>query len=130
MLKWELFYQALKNLSMSDLPDAEKKEQILKFMWDAQTSSLETSSQCKDLQKNYSEPEQKFSRIWIESTEFMAATHIHSSLEKAVPLMAPLPGRILKEGDKPPNIADLSKEENHALYIFYWMESMNSNLLT
>ncbi|KPP69903.1 hypothetical protein Z043_111307 [Scleropages formosus] len=78
--------------------------------------------------KHYSNPEQKFSRIWVDSTEFMAATHLQSSLDKAAPLLIPLPGRVLKEDDSPPNIADLSEAENHALYIFYWMESMNSVL--
>ncbi|XP_018597907.1 liver-enriched gene 1, tandem duplicate 1 [Scleropages formosus] len=128
MEKWNTFYQGLKNLSTSELPDSEKKEQILTLMWDAEVSSLHTSSQCSDLRKHYSNPEQKFSRIWVDSTEFMAATHLQSSLDKAAPLLIPLPGRVLKEDDSPPNIADLSEAENHALYIFYWMESMNSVL--
>lgn len=42
--------------------------------------------------------------------------------------MAPLPSRVLQESDSPPNIADLSAEENHTLYVFSWMSSVNKLL--
>lgn len=42
--------------------------------------------------------------------------------------MAPLPSRVLQESDSPPNIADLSAEENHTLYVFGWMSSVNQLL--
>ncbi|XP_064196114.1 liver-enriched gene 1, tandem duplicate 1 [Anguilla rostrata] len=128
MAKWVIFYQALKNLSTSDIPDLQKKDEILGFMWSAHLSSLLASSKCNARLEYYSAPEGSFSRYWTDSVNYVAALHFHSSIEKSKPFMSPLPSRVLREGDSPPNIPDLSAEENHTLRIFKWMDSMNKVL--
>ncbi|XP_015213979.2 protein LEG1 homolog [Lepisosteus oculatus] len=126
MSKWETFFQGLKNLSLSDIPDPRDEDKILELMWEAQKLSVSTAaSKFAERIKQYSEPEVSFSRSWSNAVNYVAATHFRSGLRKTNHFQAPMPRRVLKEGDKPPNIADLSAEENHALYMFSWMDSMN-----
>ncbi|KAL0163708.1 hypothetical protein M9458_039461, partial [Cirrhinus mrigala] len=79
-------------------------------------------------QKLYSSPEVRFGQSWLSSAAYVAAVHFHANIERSEKFMAPLPSRVLKESDKPPRIADLSADENHALYIFGWMHSVNQLL--
>ncbi|XP_061755602.1 protein LEG1 homolog [Nerophis ophidion] len=60
--------------------------------------------------------------------EYVLAANFQSTLERSVLFLTPLPGRILQEGDSPPNIADMTQEENHTLHVFSWMKNMNSIL--
>ncbi len=79
-------------------------------------------------QKLYSSPEVRFGQGWLNSAAYVSAAHFHANIERSEKLMAPLPSRVLQESDRPPNIADLSAEENHALHIFGWMNSINQLL--
>lgn len=79
-------------------------------------------------QKLYSSPEVRFGLSWLQSAAYVAAAHFHASIERSEKFMAPLPSRVLQESDIPPNIADLSTDENHTLYIFSWMTSVNQLL--
>ncbi|XP_076872726.1 liver-enriched gene 1, tandem duplicate 1 [Brachyhypopomus gauderio] len=126
MARWVTFFQSLKTLSASDASEDEKKDQILGLMWAAELASLSTASNtCAERQKQYSRPEVSFGESWIGSAQYVAATHFLSSMENSELFMTPLPGRVLLESDKPPNIADLSAEENHTLYVFSWINSAN-----
>ncbi|XP_030638267.1 protein LEG1 homolog [Chanos chanos] len=129
MNKWETFFKSLKTISSSDIPDFEKKDQILGLMWAADLESIDVAfKSCSEKLKSYSGQEVSFAQSWRESTQYAAATHFQPSLEKIKVLMTPLPSRILQEGDNAPNIPDLSSEENHTLYVFSWMKRMNSLL--
>ncbi|KAG9347468.1 hypothetical protein JZ751_005035 [Albula glossodonta] len=128
MTKWVAFFQSLKNLSTFDIPDSEKKDQILGLMWSAQQSSLSASASCNTRQAHYSAPEVSFSQSWINSADYVAATHFQSNIENSKLFMSPLPSRVLREGDSPPHIPDLSAEENHTLQVFGWMRNMNTLL--
>ncbi|KAG7282086.1 hypothetical protein CRUP_023602, partial [Coryphaenoides rupestris] len=75
----------------------------------------------------YSAPEVAFGTHWQNSASYIAAVYFHSSMERSIMFMSPLPSRVLKEGDEPP-IADLSNEENHTLKTFKWMTQINTLL--
>ncbi|XP_077366994.1 protein LEG1 homolog [Festucalex cinctus] len=128
MAKWDTFFQGLKASTDSPLPENEKKDSILGLYWDAHLASLHTATACSAKQSAYSAPEVNFASSWLNSAEYVAAANFQSSFEKSVMFLTPLPGRILKEGDEAPNIADMTQEENHTLYIFVWMNSMNNML--
>ncbi|XP_028809326.1 liver-enriched gene 1, tandem duplicate 1 [Denticeps clupeoides] len=129
MSKWETFFKTLKIVSSSKGTDLEKKDRVLGSMWDAQQASLQqATSSCQQRQNPYSSKEVSFSDSWISASDYVAAAHFQSSIEKSEKFMRPLPSRILKEGDEAPNIADLSTEENHTVYIFSWMSSANKLL--
>ncbi|CAM4694987.1 hypothetical protein PO909_011083 [Leuciscus waleckii] len=129
MSKWQTFFQSLQQISESEDTDFYKKDQILGLMWAAEEESLLTAyTACSERQKLYSSPEVRFGLSWLRSAAYVAAAHFHASIERSEKFMAPLPSRVLQESDSPPNIADLSAEENHTLYIFSWMDSVNQLL--
>ncbi|NP_001093526.1 liver-enriched gene 1, tandem duplicate 1 precursor [Danio rerio] len=129
MAKWHLFFQSLRQVSQSEDSDFNKKDSILGLMWAAEEESLQTASgACTERQKLYSSPEVSFQQSWLNSAAFVSAAHFHANIERSEKFMAPLPSRVLQEADSPPNIADLSTEENHTLYIFGWMNSVNQLL--
>ncbi|XP_043088601.1 protein leg1a-like [Puntigrus tetrazona] len=129
MTKWEKFFQSLQQISDSEDTDFSKKDKILGLLWAAEEASLQTASTaCSERQKLYSYPEVRFAQGWLNSAAFVAAARFHANVERSEKLMAPLPSRVLQESDKPPNIDDLSAEENHALHIFSWMNSINTLL--
>ncbi|KAG1939520.1 protein LEG1 [Pimephales promelas] len=131
MSKWQTFFQSLQKISESEDTDFYKKDQILGLMWAAEESTLLTASDaCSERQKLYSTPEARFGLSWLRSAAYVSAAHFHASIERSEKLMAPLPSRVLQESDTPPNIADLSAEENHTLYIFSWMNSVDQLLDT
>ncbi|CAL1585950.1 unnamed protein product [Knipowitschia caucasica] len=125
---WDMFFQGLKESTSSPLPENEKQDAILGLYWKAQTSSIAASSTCINKLGSYSSVEKNFAQSWLNAGEYVAAARFQSSLDLASQFMAPLPGRILKEDDVPPNIPDLTAEENHSLYIFSWMRSADSFL--
>uniref|UniRef100_A0A674BRH8 Chromosome 6 open reading frame 58 n=1 Tax=Salmo trutta TaxID=8032 RepID=A0A674BRH8_SALTR len=130
MAKWEEFFQTLKDVSASEISDFEKRDQILGVYWAGQHLSLNTALiSCKAKMSYYSSPEVSFAKNWMNSADYVAATYFQSNLNNSVLFMSPLPSRVLQEGDSAPNIADLSKEENHTLYIFGWMTRMNRILM-
>ncbi|CAB1340268.1 unnamed protein product, partial [Coregonus sp. 'balchen'] len=130
MAKWEEFFQTLKDVSASEISDFAKRDQILGAFWAGETLSLNTaSSSCKAKMSYYSSPEVAFANTWMNAADYMAATYFQSNLNNSVLFMRSLPSRVLQEGDSAPNIADLSTEENHTLYIFSWMTSMNRILM-
>ncbi|KAK9956000.1 hypothetical protein ABG768_013759 [Culter alburnus] len=129
MAKWQTFFQSLQQISESEDTDFNKKDQILGLMWAAEEESLQTAYvTCSERQKLYSSPEVRFGLSWISSAAYVAAARFHANIEKSEKFMAPLPSRVLQESDSPPNIADLSAEENHTLYVFGWMSSVNQLL--
>ncbi|XP_016295261.1 protein leg1a-like [Sinocyclocheilus anshuiensis] len=129
MTKWDTFFQSLQQISNSDDTDFNKKDKILGLLWAAEEASLQTASlACSERQKLYSSPEVRFGQGWLNSAAYVAAAHFHANIEKSEKYMAPLPSRVLQETDSPPNIPDLSAEENHALHIFGWMNSVNQLL--
>ncbi|KAL0967364.1 hypothetical protein UPYG_G00251310 [Umbra pygmaea] len=130
MTKWKEFFQTLKNVSTSEISDLEKRDQILGAYWAGQQQSLHTaSSSCQAKMSSYSSPEVSFANNWIKSADYVAATYFQSSINNSVLFLSPLPSRVLKEWDSPPNIADLSTEENHALYMFDWMNRTDRFLM-
>ncbi|XP_056337629.1 protein leg1a [Danio aesculapii] len=129
MAKWHTFFQSLRQVSQSEDSDFNKKDSILGLMWAAEEESLQTASgACTERQKLYSSPEVRFQQSWLNSAAFVSSAHFHANIERSEKFMAPLPSRVLQEADSPPNIADLSTEENHTLYIFGWMNSINQLL--
>uniref|UniRef100_A0A8C3APF7 Protein LEG1 homolog n=2 Tax=Cyclopterus lumpus TaxID=8103 RepID=A0A8C3APF7_CYCLU len=126
--KWDAFFQGLKATAESPLPENEKKDSLLGLYWEAQMASSYGSSACIARQNHYSSVEVAFSKNWENSAEYVSAAHFQSNLENSAMFIAPLPSRILQVGDTAPNIADLSEAENHTLYIFSWINSIN-NLL-
>uniref|UniRef100_A0A3P9KY90 Protein LEG1 homolog n=1 Tax=Oryzias latipes TaxID=8090 RepID=A0A3P9KY90_ORYLA len=127
MAKWDAFFQAIK-VTDSPLPVAEHTDNILGVYWQAQMASLSASAVCNPRQSHYSSEEVSFANSWLNSAEYVSAVHFHSTLEKTVLFLNPLPSRVLREGDAAPNIADLSQEENHTLSTFSWMKSIDSIL--
>ncbi|XP_072218306.1 protein LEG1 homolog [Leuresthes tenuis] len=128
MSKWDAFFQALKVSSESVLPDNEKKDSLLGVYWAAQMASTYASAACNARQSHYSSEEVSFVNNWLNSAEYVSAAHFQANLEKSTLFLTPLPSRILREGDVPPNVADLNQEENHSLYIFSWMRNINTML--
>ncbi|XP_069014589.1 protein LEG1 homolog [Embiotoca jacksoni] len=125
MKKWDAFFQGLKASTDSPLPDNEKKDALLGLYWDALMASYLASAACNTKQSHYSSEEMSFASSWLSSAEYVSAAHFQSNLEKAVMFLNPMPGRVLKDGDVAPNIADLSAEENHTLRIFSWKKNIN-----
>ncbi|KAJ3606307.1 hypothetical protein NHX12_025828 [Muraenolepis orangiensis] len=126
--KWDAFYQGLKAANLSDASDLEKRDHILGLYWEAHQASMAATAACSARQSYYSSSEVSFANSWQSSADFVAAVYFHSNIERSVMFMTPLPGRVLKEGDQAPNIADLSTEENNTLRIFAWMRSTNTML--
>ncbi|CAJ1077348.1 protein LEG1 homolog [Xyrichtys novacula] len=126
MAKWDQFFQGLKASVDSPLPDAEKRDAILGLYWEAHMASTYASAACDAKKTHYSAQEVSFSQSWVNSAEFVSAARFQSSLDNASKFITPLPSRILKESDNPPKVPDLSDEENHTLYVFSWMNSINS----
>ncbi|KAM6905853.1 protein LEG1 homolog [Lycodopsis pacificus] len=126
MTKWDAFFQGLKAASL--LPENEKKDALLGLFWAAQMASSYASAACNSRQSHYSSVEVAFSKSWQNSAEYVAAAHFQSNMDKSALFITPLPSRVLQVGDSAPNIADLSEAENHTLYIFSWMSSINSLL--
>ncbi|KAM3603122.1 uncharacterized protein V6R79_016813 [Siganus canaliculatus] len=123
---WDAFYQGLKDAKESSLPDAEKKDSLLGLYWTARTASiLNATATCNSRLRHYSTREASFSKSWVDNVEYLAAVHYHSDLKTAEMFARPLPGRILKLSDRAPSILDMTKEENHSLYIFNWMDRIN-----
>ncbi|KAI3364417.1 hypothetical protein L3Q82_011210, partial [Scortum barcoo] len=88
--------QRLQSVSESALPDNEKKDSILGLYWAAQTASTSASAVCKPRQSHYSSKEISFANSWLNSAQFVSATHFQSNLEKSVKVMNPLPSRVLQ----------------------------------
>ncbi|XP_040919833.1 protein LEG1 homolog [Toxotes jaculatrix] len=128
MSKWDAFFQGLRSAFESPLPDDEKKDTLLGLYWAAQTASTQASAACQARQSYYSSVEVSFANSWLNSAEYVSASHFQSNLEKSVLFQSPLPSRVLQVGDSAPNIADLSQEENHTLYVFSWMQNINTLL--
>ncbi|KAK2856393.1 hypothetical protein Q5P01_005128 [Channa striata] len=128
MSKWDAFFQGLKAEPESVVPENEKKDSLLGLYWTAQMASTYASAACNARQSSYSSAEVSFANSWLNAAEYVSAAHFQTSLEKAVRFLTPLPSRVLQSGDSAPNIADLSKEENHTLYIFNWMKNINTLL--
>ncbi|XP_029966389.1 protein LEG1 homolog [Salarias fasciatus] len=126
--KWDAFYQGLKASVDSTLPDNEKKDALLGLFWDGQMTSMRTAAVCKAKQSSYSPVETSFANNWMVSAEYVAGARFHFNLDNAVMFAAPMPTRLLKEGDNPPDIADLTTEENHTLTTFSWINSINNAL--
>uniref|UniRef100_A0A668VHY8 Uncharacterized protein n=1 Tax=Oreochromis aureus TaxID=47969 RepID=A0A668VHY8_OREAU len=129
MSKWDAFFQGLKTTSESLLPDDVKKDTILGVYWDAQMASTYASAACNARQSHYSSVEVSFAQSWLNSAEYVAAARFQANMEKALLFLSPLPSRILQEGDSAPNIVGLTAEENHTLYIFSWMKTIDSGTL-
>ncbi|XP_028461081.1 protein LEG1 homolog [Perca flavescens] len=91
-------------------------------------ASTYASAACNSRQSHYSSTEVSFAKSWVNSAEYVSAAHFQSNLQKSSMFISPLPNRILRVDDSAPNIADLSSEENHTLYVFSWMNSMNNVL--
>uniref|UniRef100_UPI0037E8C888 protein LEG1 homolog n=1 Tax=Semicossyphus pulcher TaxID=241346 RepID=UPI0037E8C888 len=125
MTKWDAFFQSL-TLAYSALPDNEKKDAILGAFWEAQMASIQASSSCDARKSQYSSTEVTFANSWLYLFDYLAAVYFQATLDDSAKFMAPLPSRVLIEGDKAPRIADLSAEENHTLHIFSWMNSINT----
>nr|XP_020459478.1 protein LEG1 homolog isoform X2 [Monopterus albus] len=125
MSKWNAFFQGLKAAMESPLPDNEKKDYLLGLYWTAQMASIYASAACNARQSHYSSAEVSFANNWLHSAEYVSAVRFHSSLEKSVLFLSPLPSRVLQDA---PNTADLSQEETHTLYIFSWMNSIDTLL--
>ncbi|XP_068433556.1 protein LEG1 homolog [Clinocottus analis] len=128
MTKWDAFFQGLKAASESPLPENEKKDSLLGLYWTAQMASSYATTACSARQSHYSSAEVSFSKNWQNAAEYVSAAHFHSNLENSANFISPLPSRILQDGDSAPNIANLSDAENHTLYIFSWINSINSLL--
>ncbi|XP_031178477.1 protein LEG1 homolog [Sander lucioperca] len=128
MSKWDAFFQGLRAAADSPLPENEKKDSLLGLFWAAQMASTYASAACDSRQSHYSSTEVSFAKSWVNSAEYVSAAHFQSNLQKSSMFISPLPSRILRVDDSAPNIADLSSEENHTLYVFSWMNSVN-NLL-
>ncbi|XP_027140226.1 protein LEG1 homolog isoform X2 [Larimichthys crocea] len=128
MAKWDAFFEGLKSAKDSPLPDNEKKDYLLGIYWAAQMVSTHTSAMCSARKSHYSSVEMSFAQNWVNSAEYVSAAHFHSNLNNSARFLTPLPNRVLKVGDSPPNIADLSEDENHTLSIFSWMSNINTLL--
>ncbi|TKS76021.1 Protein LEG1 -like protein [Collichthys lucidus] len=120
--------QGLKSAKDSPLPDNEKKDSLLGLYWAAQMVSTHTSAICNARKSHYSSVEVSFAQNWVNSAEYVSAAHFHSNLNNSARFLTPLPSRVLKVDDSPPNIADLSEDENHTLSIFSWMSKINTLL--
>jgi len=127
MKKWDAFFQGLKSEGKSTLPVNEKKDYLLGLYWAAKEATYVPAT-CKPRKNNYSSVEIRFADSWLDSIEYTSATHFQTSLDETPMFITPLPSRVLKEGDVPPNIADLSTEENQTLRTFSWMSSINTGL--
>ncbi|XP_034756944.1 protein LEG1 homolog [Etheostoma cragini] len=128
MSKWDAFFQGLKAAAESPLPENEKKDSLLGLFWVAEMASAHASATCNSRQSHYSSSEVSFQNSWLNSAEYVAAAHFQSNLQNSALFISPLPSRVLQVNDNAPNIADLSSEENHTLYVFSWMDSVNSLL--
>nr|XP_061806426.1 protein LEG1 homolog [Nerophis lumbriciformis] len=129
MAKWDAFFQASRPPRNPPCLDNEKKDAILGLYWAAHMASLHEGQKLSIQQSHYSGPEVNFASSWLNSAEYVSAANFQSSLDKSIMFLTPLPGRVLKDGDSAPNIADLSQEENHTLSVFSWMKSMDTILL-
>ncbi|XP_034555741.1 protein LEG1 homolog [Notolabrus celidotus] len=128
MSKWDAYFQGLISIPASALPDDEKKDAILGLFWGAQMASIQSSSICNGRKTHYSSKEVSFATSWLFLFDYLSAVYFQSNLADATKFISPLPPRILLEDDNAPKIPDLSEDENHSLYIFSWMNSIN-NLL-
>ncbi|XP_030578286.1 liver-enriched gene 1, tandem duplicate 1 [Archocentrus centrarchus] len=128
MSAWDAFFQGLKTMSEASVSDDVKRDSILGLYWAGQMASTYASAACNARQSHYSSVEVSFANSWLNSAEFVSAARFQSNLAKSVLFLSPLPSRILLDGDSAPNIADLSQEENHTLYVFNWIKNINSLL--
>ncbi|XP_073711879.1 liver-enriched gene 1, tandem duplicate 1 [Misgurnus anguillicaudatus] len=129
MNTWQTYFQSLRLIHESEDTDFNKKDRILGLLWAAEEKTLQTVSfACSERKKLYSSPEVRFGQNWLNSAAYVAAAHFHGNIERTEKLMSPLPSRVLQENDSPPNISDLSTEENHTLSILNWINRINQVL--
>ncbi|XP_056150156.1 protein LEG1 homolog [Lampris incognitus] len=128
MAKWDVFYQSLKATLECVLPDDEKQVQLHGRYWAAHQASMRASAACDSRHRYYSSTEVSFTKSLLNAVEYVAAAYFHSNIDRSLMFLNPLPGRVLQENDKAPNIADLSREENHTLSILSWINYADNSL--
>ncbi|XP_066227882.1 protein LEG1 homolog [Saccopteryx leptura] len=109
MRKWNAFYQHLQSPSSSF-------EDLLKYLWDAHTSSLEDAYKIfENRLEFYSEPEATFGMSWYVAVRYIAAFRFPTTFIRTLKFQQSLPPRMLVNGDRAPYISDFTELQNAVL---------------
>nr|XP_006815644.1 PREDICTED: UPF0762 protein C6orf58-like [Saccoglossus kowalevskii] len=99
--------------------DAAQLDYLLYYMWDAHKASLESAYEIfEDLLSGYPLAEQKVGRGWAHFVEYIAFLRLITNCTYTYFFEElSLPKRLLRDGDHPPFIRDLTVYENQSLAI-------------
>uniref|UniRef100_A0A8C6QP71 RIKEN cDNA 2310057J18 gene n=2 Tax=Nannospalax galili TaxID=1026970 RepID=A0A8C6QP71_NANGA len=108
---WRAFFQYMQSPS-SDF------EGLLKYLWDAHTSSLDYPvSVFVDRYAYYFEPEADFEKNWAVAVNYLAASRLPTTLNRTHNFQAGFPPRVLVDGDIAPFIGDFTPLQNRVLLL-------------
>ncbi|XP_061425407.1 protein LEG1 homolog [Lethenteron reissneri] len=130
MAAWKDFFEYVNSSDKSERTNA---EEILRYLWSAHQASLEAalprfSSRLAFLPG----PEATFGQDWAAMVAFVAALQFPTNQEATRRFQTLLPPRVLRVGDSPPDVADLSPQANRALQAFSrlrWANDLVGGLL-
>ncbi|XP_078722755.1 protein LEG1 homolog [Lampetra fluviatilis] len=131
MAAWKDFFEYVNSSDKPERTNAE--EEILRYLWSAHQASLEAalprfSSRLAFLPG----PEATFGQDWAAMVAFVAALQFPTNQEATRRFQTLLPPRVLRVGDSPPDVADLSPQANRALQAFSrlrWANDLVGGLL-
>ncbi|KAG8510873.1 Protein LEG1, partial [Galemys pyrenaicus] len=110
MKKWNVFYQHLQS-------PFSRFEDLLKYYWDAHTSTLEATYRTfEDRLQYYSKPEEDFERKWLLVLKYLAEMQLPTTLIRVHEFQQGLPPRMLVSGDQAPFISDFTNLQNTVLF--------------
>ncbi|XP_032815599.2 protein LEG1 homolog [Petromyzon marinus] len=132
MAAWKDFFEYVNRSDKADRTNA-KEEEMLRYLWSAHQASLEEalprfSSRLAFLPG----PEATFGQDWAAMVVFVAALQFPTNQEATRRFQMLLPPRVLRVGDSPPDVADLSPQANRALQAFSrlrWANDLVGGLL-
>ncbi|XP_069829791.1 protein LEG1 homolog isoform X2 [Dendropsophus ebraccatus] len=128
---WKAFFELIKtinqNTDKSVPPLSPEEDKALSSMWKAHIGSINAAlPRCSKRLQYLSEPEGNFGLDWSTAVDFIAATNFPTNFPITNEFQTFLPQRMLKEGDKAPNIPDFSEQENSVLHTLHLLKKFNS----
>ncbi|XP_072266318.1 protein LEG1 homolog [Pyxicephalus adspersus] len=129
---WKTFFEVIKTSSQrldTALPPLSKEEdRFLTNMWKPHVESINAGHlRCSKRLHYLSVPEGNFGKDWATAVEFIAATNFPTNFLSTNVFQRFLPHRKLVDGDKVPNIADFSEQENRVLFTLQLINKANTD---
>ncbi|XP_073483327.1 protein LEG1 homolog [Aquarana catesbeiana] len=131
MKEWKTFFEVIKTSSQTSEtsipPLSKEEEQFLAYMWRAHVESINTGlPRCYKRLGYLSVPEGNFGKDWATTVEFLAAVNFPTNFQSTNDFQHFLPHRKLVDGDKVPNVADFTEQQNRVLSTLQLINKVNT----